>query len=458
MGQIETSTADLASVDLQALGARIRALRNERGLTQGELAGKSLSTGYVSRIESGGRRPTMKVLIELAERLGTTTGQLLHGIESSAYDEVRLGLDYAEIALESGDAGEAESHARQALAAAEAGHLASFVERGCYLLGRALEARGAFDEAVTRFEQVVATSTGLPRLEAGIALSRCLRDSGDLSLAIETGEQVEAAIADTPLATTDEAVQLSVTIASAYAERGDLSRATRRCTAAIATAEALSSPRARAAAYWNASVVESTKGRTTAAAPLAARALALLSEGRDERNLARLRLQVGRLLLQADPPEVTTAIDHATRARAALAHTSATAVDLAFCDVTLAQARLLTGDLAAARELAERCLEQAPADAALPRVEATIVLGQVAASEGDPAAARARYQSAAQLLSAVGADRSAAQVWYELAELLEEVGEYDGARAAFRSAAAATGLAARRQWVAAPSTDPSLTG
>lgn len=448
MGQIETGTADLASVDLQALGARIRARRSEQGLTQGELAGGTLSTGYVSRIESGGRRPTMKVLIELADRLGTTTGQLLHGIESSAYDEVRLGLDYAEIALESGDAGEAESHARQALAAAEAGHLASFAERGAHLLGRALEARGEYDEAITRFEQVVASSRGLPRLEAGIALSRCLRDSGDLSLAIETGEEVEASIADTPLATTDEAVQLSVTIASAYAERGDLARATRRCTEAIATAEALSSPRARAAAYWNASVVEATRGRTSAAAPLAARALALLSEGRDERNLARLRLQVGRLLLQADPPEVTTAIDHATRARAELEHTSASAVDLAFCDVTLAQARLLTGEPAAARELAERCLAQAPAGAALPRVEATIVLGQVAAGEGDADAARARYQAAAQLLSAVGADRSAAQVWYELAELLEEVHEYDGARAAFRSAAAATGLAARRHRVA----------
>lgn len=451
MGQIETDTADLGSVDLQALGTRIRALRNERGWTQGELAGKSLSTGYVSRIESGTRRPTMKVLIELADRLGTTTRQLLNGIESSTYDEIRLALDYAELALESGDAAEAGTHAQRALEAAEAAQLTAFIERGAYLLGRSLEARGRYDDAIASFEQVVASGDGLHRLEAGIALSRCLRDSGDLSLAIDAGEQLEAAIAGTPLASTDEAVQLSVTIASAYAERGDLARATRRCTEAIATAERLSSPRARASAYWNASVVEATKGRTTAAAPLAARALALLSEGRDERNLARLRLQVGRLLLQADPPEVATAIDHALRAREDLQHTSGSAVDLAFCDVTLAQAHLMAGAPADARVLAERCLEQAPEAAPLARVEATIVLGQVAAAEGDTAAARAGYQQAVLLLSAVGADRSAAQVWYELAELLEDVQEYDGARAAFRSAAAATGLAARRQRAAAPS-------
>lgn len=448
MGRIETDTTDLGSVDLQALGMRIRALRNERGWTQGELAGANISTGYVSRIESGTRRPTMKVLVELAERLGTTTRQLLNGIESSVYDEVRLGLDFAEIALESGDAAEAEAHARPALAAAAASQITTFVERGTYLLGRALEARGAYDDAITCFETVVADSEGLPRLEAGIALSRCLRDSGDLSLAIEAGEQLERTMAGTPLAATEEAVQLSVTIAAAYAERGDLSRATRRCTEAIATAESLSSPRARAAAYWNASLVEATRGRTTAAAPLAARALALLSEGRDERNLARLRLQVGRLLLQADPPEVGTAIDHAMRARDEFRHTSATAVDLAFCDVTLAQAHLLTGDPETARAMAQRCLDQAPEEAALARVEATVVLGQVSAAEGDTAAARARYQQAALLLSAMGADRSAAQVWYELAELLEDVQEYDGARAAFRSAAAATGLAGRRQRIA----------
>lgn len=445
MGQIDTVGTDLGSVDLQALGGRIRALRTARGWTQSELAGEHLSTGYVSRIESGTRRPTMKVLRELADRLGTTTEQLLNGIERSRYDEIRLSLDYAELALENGDPAEAESQAREALSAARAGQLPTFVQRGELLLGRALEARGDYQGAITRFEEVVGHGDGLPRLEAGIALSRCLRDSGDLSLAIEVGEQLETSLAGTVLADTEEAVQLSVTIAAAYAERGDLARATRRCTDAIATAERLASPRARAAAYWNASLVEATKGRTSAAAPLAARALALLSEGRDERNLARLRLQVGRLLLQADPPEVAPALEHAHQARAAMEQTSASSTDLAFCDVTLAQAHLLGGDAATARAMAERGLAHAPESASLARVEATVVLGQAAAADGDLDEARARYQEAVHLLTALGADRSAAQVWYELAELLEDVQEYDAARAAFRSAAAATGLAARRQ-------------
>ncbi|NGZ99725.1 hypothetical protein G5V59_03355 [Nocardioides sp. W3-2-3] len=133
---------------------------------------------------------------------------MLNGIERSRYDEIRLGLDYAEIALENGDADEAEAQAREALAAAIAGQACRPSRSAASLLvGRALEARGQYDEAITRLEEVVTHGDGLPRLEAGIALSRCLREAGDLSLAIEVGEQLEAAAAGTLLADTEEAVQ-----------------------------------------------------------------------------------------------------------------------------------------------------------------------------------------------------------------------------------------------------------
>ena len=44
------------------------------------------------------------------------------------------------------------------------------------------------------------------------------------------------------------------------------------------------------------------------------------------------------------------------------------------------------------------------------------------------------------VLTGVGSDRNAAQLWFELAGLLEGVGELDAARDAYRSAAASTGL------------------
>jgi Tfp pilus assembly protein PilF len=46
-------------------------------------------------------------------------------------------------------------------------------------------------------------------------------------------------------------------------------------------------------------------------------------------------------------------------------------------------------------------------------------------------------------LTGAGADRDAAQLWFELADLLEDVGDLDAAREAYRSAAASIGLRSR---------------
>ena len=94
----------LRTVDPCALGGRLKAARMARGLTQSTLAGDGISSGYVSRIESGVRRPTLKVLTELACRLNKPIDQLLRGVTSTEYDEIRLSLDYAELALENGEA------------------------------------------------------------------------------------------------------------------------------------------------------------------------------------------------------------------------------------------------------------------------------------------------------------------------------------------------------------------
>ena len=145
------------------------------------------------------------------------------------------------------------------------------------------------------------------RAQAGIALSRVYRESGDLSRAIDTGERVLADLTEAGLDSCDEAVQLAVTVAAAYFERGDAGHAVRICRAAIARAEALGSPRARASAYWNASAMQARRGDIQTAAPLAERALALLSEGQDSRNLARLRGELGHLQLALDPPDVEQA-------------------------------------------------------------------------------------------------------------------------------------------------------
>jgi len=52
---------------LDAVGPRLRALRRQRGLTLSELAESTgISVSTLSRLESGGRRPTLELLLPLA--------------------------------------------------------------------------------------------------------------------------------------------------------------------------------------------------------------------------------------------------------------------------------------------------------------------------------------------------------------------------------------------------------
>jgi tetratricopeptide (TPR) repeat protein len=442
---MDAKQADLLrTIDPAELGQRVRAGRLAKGLTQAELGGADVSVGYVSRIESGSRRPKAKVLTELAVRLDLSVEQLLVGVAPRELDEIRLALDYAELSLESGEAAEAEVRSAEALARAESACLDDLAERARFLRARALEALGRVDDAILQLETIVAeTASGLVRIRAGIALSRGYRDSGDLTKAIEAGECVLDQLAGTPLEQTDEAVQLAVTLAAAYFERGDSGHAVRVCRSAMTRAEKLGSSNARASAYWNASMMEAERGAIVDAVPLAERALALLGEGQDARNLARLRTELGTMQLRLDPPQVVQAKHNLEKAAEELAWSSASPVDVARNDLAIARVLFLTHEVEAAGVLSERVHAAIGEQAPLVAADAISLAGQILMAQGDSDGASRCFQQAVHVLTGVGADRSAAQLWFELADLLESVGQFDASRDAYRRAAASAGVRAR---------------
>lgn len=435
----------LQGCDPTELGRRLRAVRLAKGMTQSDVAGGGMSVAYLSRMETGQRRPTPRMLDEIAQRLEVPVEELLGVPTPREVDEIRLTLDYAELSLESGEAQEALDHVHRAHALLETSPVDSLAERARFLDARAQEALGNADDAIDALESLVggAGVSGLMRVRAGIALSRVYRESGDFGRAIDTGERVLADLAESGLDSCDEAVQMTVTLAAAYFERGDSGHAVRICRAAIAQAEALGSPTARASAYWNASAMQARRGDILNAAPLAERALALLSEGQDTRNLARLRGELGRLQLALDPPDVEQARVNLEKAAEELDWSSAAPVDKAWTQLGLARARFLAGDLVGSRELAAVVHELSDGHAPLAGAEARALEGQTYAAEGDMTTAAQIYREAVLLLSAIGADRGAAQLWFDLAGLLDEVGQADAARDAYKRAAASTGLRAR---------------
>src|SRR2546423_4185191 len=76
----------------ESVGQRLRRLRHERGLSQRDLSGPGISYAYISRIEAGARRPSVKALRMLARKLGVTAQYLETGsqIDATGARELRL--------------------------------------------------------------------------------------------------------------------------------------------------------------------------------------------------------------------------------------------------------------------------------------------------------------------------------------------------------------------------------
>ncbi|MEQ4521151.1 helix-turn-helix domain-containing protein, partial [Nocardioides kribbensis] len=73
-----TDPREQADRTLDAVGPRLRALRQRRGLTLGELADETgVSTSTLSRLEAGLRRPTLEQLLPLARAHGVTLDALV---------------------------------------------------------------------------------------------------------------------------------------------------------------------------------------------------------------------------------------------------------------------------------------------------------------------------------------------------------------------------------------------
>ncbi len=94
----------------EGIGARLKRLRLERGLSQRDLSSPGISYAYISRIESGARTPSVKALRRIAGKLGVTVEHLETGeptpVECGVAD---AGLEFASLTAKELGAIEAEA-------------------------------------------------------------------------------------------------------------------------------------------------------------------------------------------------------------------------------------------------------------------------------------------------------------------------------------------------------------
>src|SRR5256884_9593585 len=83
----------------ESVGARLKRLRLQRGLSQRDLSSPGVSYAYISRIEAGARTPSVKALRKLSQKLGVSVEYLETGRDIREVDDRELRLADAELEL-----------------------------------------------------------------------------------------------------------------------------------------------------------------------------------------------------------------------------------------------------------------------------------------------------------------------------------------------------------------------
>jgi transcriptional regulator with XRE-family HTH domain len=274
----------------ETIGQRLRRLRHERGLSQRELASPGVSYAYISRIEAGARRPSVKALRMLARKLGVSADYLETGSEIRDVDERELRIADAELALRlDEDTDQAEAELLQLNDEAVAAGDAIAASRARLALGLASAAAGRNAEAIERLEAGLEVSPVSPSLrpEVFATLGRVYSETSRPDLAVELFERCLAEIAEDAPQDLTAKVRFTRYLSDALSELDELERAQSVLDAALERTDEVTDPYGRVRLYRSLAQLNEARGRPLAALEYVRRALALLAVTDDGEVLAR---------------------------------------------------------------------------------------------------------------------------------------------------------------------------
>ena len=284
----------------ETIGQRLRRLRHERGLSQRELSSPGVSYAYISRIEAGARRPSVKALRMLAKKLGVSADYLETGSEIRDIDQRELRIADAELQLRlSDDPAEAEAKLETLREEAITAGDSLAAARANIALGLAAAAAGRNADAIDRLESGLQMAPISPsgRPDVYATLGRAYAATSRPDKAVEVFERsLEEVEQDAP---EDVAAQIRFTtyLSFALTDLGDLDRAQSVLDAALEKADALTDAYSRVRLYWGLARLNDLQGRPAAALDYVRRAIALLAVTDDTLHLARAHLLCGDILM-----------------------------------------------------------------------------------------------------------------------------------------------------------------
>lgn len=299
----------------ETVGERIKRLREERGWTHRDLSAPGVGYAYISRIEHGQRKPSLKALRILAKKLGVSAHYLETGEEvtPSVVRELRLSDAELEVRLNR-NLERAEDVFR---AEVELGDEPPFVARGHAGLGLLANRRGDVDGTIKHLR--LATRSGYlpPETSPDLyrELGRAYVSADKPAKAVELFERCLADLRERVPEDSGLQVRFGLYLATAYSELGSADRAQRALLEASESAdEHTTSPPVRVTLYWGLSIQAWHSANSEAALAYIRRAIGLLESSEDSYNLALAHLRAGQLLnLDARFDESGRHLDRADR-------------------------------------------------------------------------------------------------------------------------------------------------
>jgi transcriptional regulator with XRE-family HTH domain len=402
----------------ETIGARVRRLRQARGMSQRALSGPGISYAYVSRIEAGQRNPSLKAIRLLARRLGVTPEYLETGSKIPAAKEQELRIADAELELRLGrDVDRAEA-TLTALIDQQPG--SSIEARARAALGIFAERRGDNAQAVRQLEAAIATSQVTPESRSDVyeTLARTYLATGAPSKAVLLLEECLERVTDQAPEDSTLQVRYRTFLGATYSAIGQLDRAREFLADAVKLSQDHSMTSARVVLYWSLARVAWMQADSDAALGYIGRAIGLLEASDDTLQLARAHLLSAQIC--SLDGRLDEAGPHLAQADRLLA-LGADEDDLGVLRAEQAKYEAKGGHPAQALTLAREAVDALEANA---RYAATAwhAMGLAEAGRGDMVAAEAAFERALDLLSGRRQWREAAATARDWAAALREAG------------------------------------
>lgn len=447
---------------LSVVGTRLRKARLENRLTQEALAGPEFTKGYVSALERGAVRPSLKALDIFARRLNMPISEFLAARleeetppeRDSFQENLIYQFNYARTLIRIGSAAEALDYLSQVEAGAK-----SFMQKLPpmlayhlpYLRGLAYIQQNEQSMAQVELENALAVvereGDTTAAAEVRNALGHALYLMNQPVLALEHHLRCMEAVKANQIADPNLRISIYSNLADDYMALGDSTKAASTNRAALKSLEEDSDLQQQANAYWNIAAKHNAAHDWARAKLYATRALHLFDAADNRATAGAIAMKTAAALIAEK--KYAEAEQQLSRANGLISSTGDRALQSRLY-LQYAELALESGDLEQAAKHTEMSIvlsdrhrqsltakagTQAHNNAEKAYVQALCAAALIQEKRGDHKNADRQFELAIDVIGRTSLSDMISQVDFAYAQVLEERGDHKGAMEYYRKAA-----------------------